>query len=115
MSLIPTTDKSDPKYKRKRAKADRIMAINAGIYTPRKYARPITNKTSDGIEYIKLKIDEKTKENLGVDAIDVFNVSGSYEIRMISNGRAFKTLRLDKHLFEVYSKAIHAIQRSGLK
>ena len=33
----------------------------------------------------------------------------------LKNNRIFKTLRLDKELFEVYSKAMHAIQRSELK
>jgi len=115
VNLVKSIDRSDPKYKRNRAKIDRLIAINAGIYTPRKYTRPVTNKTADGVEYIELKIDEKMKENLDVDSITIFNIANSYEIRMVKNNRIFKTLRLDKELFEVYSKAMHAIQRSELK
>ena len=115
MNVMRTIDRSDPKYKRNRAKIDRLIAINAGIYKPRKYTKPVTNKTVDGLEYIELNVDDETKSRLDVDAIDVFNISNSYEIRMIKNGRVFKNLRLDKDLFEVYSKAIHAIQRSELK
>ena len=115
MNLVKSVDRSDPKYKRNRAKIDRLIAINAGIYTPRKYTSPVTNKTADGVEYIELKIDEKMKENLDVDSITIFNIANSYEIRMVKNNRIFKTLRLDKELFEVYSKAMHAIQRSELK
>lgn len=115
MNVVKTIDRSDPKYKRNRAKIDRLIAINAGIYKPRKYTKPVTNKTVDGLEYIELNVDDETKSRLDVDVIRVFNFSNSYEVRMIKNSRTFKTLRLDKDLFEVYSKAIHAIQRSELK
>lgn len=115
MNVVRNIDRSDPKYKRNRAKIDRLIAINAGIYKPRKYTRPATNKTIDGLEYIDLNIDDETKSKLDVDSIRVLNIANSYEVRMAKNGRVFKTLRIDKDMFEVYSKAMHAIQRSELK
>jgi len=119
-SMIKTTDPSDVtamlKRDRMKRKADRIIAINAGIYVKRKYTRPRIETSQDGVKYVKLKLRSEEKVEYKVDQILVTRSAcpSVYSIELAKDDEVTNVIYIPVDQVKLYEKALSAIKRSGL-
>lgn len=120
MNYPSRTDPNDPKSilirDRNRKKANRIMAINAGIYTKRRYYKPEIIHGLDSRDSVIPHIKKDMKNKFNVDKIQVTRINDSdlYEIYLIKDDEVIKTLKIPVEFLDVYSTAVNVIKRSGL-
>src|SRR5574343_177385 len=100
MNYPSRIDPNDPKSilirDRNRRKANRIMAINAGIYTKRRYYKPEIIHGLDSRDSVIPHIKKDMKNKFNVDKIQVTRINDSdlYEIYLIKDDEVIKTLKI---------------------